>query len=81
MDEIVSSLGEAAVFFGGLFIIIILGPLVGGVAGWVVGLLFGEIILSIAGQLGIKGVTMFQLGAFLGFIGSFLKSPPTKLPS
>lgn len=47
----------------------------GGVAGWIVGLAFEDInlgILGILAQLGITNVTMFQVGAFLGFVTSFL---------
>jgi hypothetical protein len=74
MEGMVKFFGTAALGLGGLFFFIILGALTGGVGGWVVGLAFGDTILGIAGQLGIKGVTMFQLGAFLGFVGGFLKT-------
>jgi hypothetical protein len=49
----------------------------GAFAGWVVGLFFADTILGIAGQLGIRNVTMWQLGAFLGFVGGFLKTKVT----
>lgn len=45
----------------------------GGVAGWIVGFVFEDTILGILAQMGITNVTMFQVGAFLGFVTSFLK--------
>ena len=74
MDKLASTFGVAALAIGGVFVFVILGTLFGGIAGWIVGLVFGDTILGIAGQLGIKSVTMFQLGAFLGFVGGFLKT-------
>lgn len=62
---------------GGIFMFVIFGTLLGGVAGWIVGLFFADTILGIASQLGIKNVTMFQLGAFMGFFGGFLKMKVT----
>ena len=56
------------VFFQGL-----LGVIGGGISGWVVGLFFGDAFLGIFKQIGIENVTMFQIGAFLGFITSFFK--------
>lgn len=74
MDGMVKFFGTAALGLGGLFLFIILGTLTGAIGGWVVGLAFGDTILGIASQVGIKGVTMFQLGAFMGFFGGFLKT-------
>ena len=45
----------------------------GGVTGWIVGFVFEDTILGILAQMGITNVTMFQVGAFLGFVTSFLK--------
>lgn len=58
----------AGLFFQGL-----LGVLGGGISGWIVGLFFGDAFLGIFKQIGIENVTMFQMGAFLGFIASFFK--------
>lgn len=74
MEAIAKVFGVAALTIGGLFFFIIFGTLMGGLAGWTVGLVFGDTILGIASQVGIKGVTMFQLGCFLGFVGGFLKT-------
>lgn len=43
-----------------------------GIFGWIVGWFFGETFLAIFAQIGITGFSMWQIGAFLGFIGSFL---------
>ncbi len=47
--------------------------LIGGILGWIVGLFFGKTILGIFASLGIYGFSMFQIGAFLAFIGSLLR--------
>jgi len=77
MEEITKMMGVILTFLGAVFVGIILGPLVGGAAAWVIGLVFGDTILGIASQFGIKGVSMFQLGVFFGFIGSFLRTKTT----
>jgi small-conductance mechanosensitive channel len=77
VDGMVKVFGAAGLTVGGLFFFVIFGTLMGGLAGWIVGLVFSDIILGIASQLGIHGVTMFQLGIFLGFVGGFLKTKVT----
>ena len=57
----------------GLFFQGLLGVVGGGISGWVVGLFFGDAFLGIFKQIGIENVTMFQMGAFLGFVTSFFK--------
>ena len=74
MNDFTKILGGAVVTMGGIMFLVILGPLFGAFAGWVVGLFFGDTILGIASQLGIRNVTMWQLGAFLGFVSGFLKT-------
>ena len=37
----------------------------------VIGWLFGSTILGILSDLGLEGYSMWQIGAFLGFVGSF----------
>jgi hypothetical protein len=74
MDKIALAFGGIALTICGIFFLVIFGTLVGGIAGYVVGLFFGDTILQIAGDIGIKGVTMFQFGSFLGFVSGFLKT-------
>lgn len=77
MEKMTLVFGGMMIFMGSIFIAVVLGPLLGAFAGWVVGLVFGETILGIAAQLGIKDVEMWQLGAFLGFVSGFLKTKAT----
>jgi hypothetical protein len=74
MDKFGMAVGAMVVSLGIAFFFIIAASFMGGVAGWCVGLVFGDTILGIAGQFGLHGVTMFQLGVFLGFVGGFLKT-------
>lgn len=60
-----------------VLVAILLGTLMGALAGWVVGLFFSETILGIFAVLGLKGFTLWQIGAFLGFTGSFVRSTLT----
>lgn len=50
---------------------VIMSTLCGGISGWIVGWFFGDTILGILAQIGISNVSMFQVGAFLGFVASF----------
>lgn len=77
MDELFKFFGIVGLAVGSVFFFVIVGTLFGGIAGWMVGLVFGDTILGIAAQVGIKNVTMFQFGAFLGFVGGFLKTKVT----
>ena len=49
----------------------VISTLFGAIIGWVVGLFFGKAILGILACVGIKGFSMWQIGAALGFIGGF----------
>ena len=77
MDTVAKIFGVVGLTLGGIFLFVIFGTLFGAVAGWVVGLVFGDIILGILAQFGIKGITMFQFGAFMGFVGGFMKTKVT----
>ena len=77
MNKIIVFFSGLMLTLGGLFMYIILGTLMGGIGGWVVGLVFGDTILNFAGQLGVHGLSMFQLGVSLGFVGGFLKTKVT----
>ena len=68
-------LAAGAALFAGL---IILNALLGAGVGWVVGWFFSDTILGIFAALGVKGFAMWQMGAFLGFVGSFFRSTSTK---
>ena len=54
----------------------ILGVLFGAFSGWAVGLVFEETVLQTLTRFGVETteLTMWQLGAALGFVGGFLKT-------
>lgn len=56
-----------------LLLAVILGTLVGGIVGWVVGAVFPFVIVSLNTVLGLQ-LTGFEMGAVLGFVGSFLST-------
>ena len=47
--------------------------LLGAYLGWFIGLFFGKAIIGIFAQIGISGFSMWQIGAFLGFVSCFFK--------
>jgi len=57
----------ACLTFGLRFLIVIFS----GIFGWIVGLFFGETILSVLAQIGITGFSMAEIGIFFGFICCF----------
>ena len=59
-----------------IIVMVILGTLFGGIAGWIVGLFFTDTIMQTLNRVGVDtmGMTMWQLGATLGFISGFFKS-------
>lgn len=58
------------------FLLPVLGTLIGAFMGWVVGLFFGETILAFLAAVGVttSGLSMWQVGAAMGFLGSFLRT-------
>jgi hypothetical protein len=56
-----------------LFVAVILGTFVGGIVGWIVGMVFPYVIASLNSVLGLT-LTGFEMGAVLGFVGSFLST-------
>lgn len=67
---LVVALGVAAL----IVIFALLGTLFGAFGGWVVGWFFSDTILGVLAAFGLTGFKMWQIGAFLGFFGSFFKS-------
>jgi hypothetical protein len=53
-----------------LFMAIIAGTLVGGIVGWTVDLVFPVVTQSLNKLTGL-GIDAFDMGAVLGFVGSF----------
>ena len=48
--------------------------LVGALFGLIIGWFAGDVMLAMFAKLGIVGFSMMQIGAFLGFVGSFFGS-------
>ena len=59
------------------FLMIVGYTMIGAIIGWVVGWFFSEPILNFFAALGIENMSMWDLGAVLGFVGSFFKSNVT----
>ena len=74
MEKLGKFLGVSFAIAGIMFLACILSTLLGALAGWVVGLFFEETILNFFAMLGISGLKMWQIGASLGFIGSFFNT-------
>ncbi len=74
MEKVVLALGAVVLVAVVLFAAVLLGTVFGALGGWVVGLFFSETMLGIFAALGIKGFAMWQIGAFLGFVGAFFKA-------
>lgn len=63
-----------------LFFLPLLGILFGGFSGWIVGLFFHDTVMGFLSAIGVDvtNLTMWQVGAALGFIGGFFKSNLTQ---
>jgi hypothetical protein len=77
MEKIATSFGLIVISVAGIFAFVVFGTALGAIAGWIVGLFFGETILGILSQFGVRNITMWQFGAFMGFVGGFLKTKVT----
>jgi hypothetical protein len=60
-----------------LFAAVLLGTLIGGIVGWIVGMVFPFVIVTLNTMTGLT-LTAFEMGAVLGFVGSFFKTSVTK---
>ena len=71
------ALGAAVMIAAVLFVAVLLGTLIGGIVGWIVGLVFPFVIVTLNTLTGLT-LTAFEMGAVLGFVGSFFKTSVTK---
>lgn len=76
MEKLALGLVDIATF---LFVATILGPLLGGLAGWVVGFFWTHPILDFLDRFGVNttGLSVWQIGVALGFMGGFFKASQT----
>lgn len=56
-----------------IFFACLLSTVIGGILGWVVGLVFPFVIVSLNTVLGLS-LSGFQMGAVLGFVGAFFRN-------
>lgn len=56
-----------------LFLVVVMSTLIGGIVGWIVGMVFPFVIVTL-NTLTDLTLTGFEFGAVLGFVGSFFKS-------
>ena len=73
MENILIAIGGGVAIAGVLFIAMLASTFFGGVAGWVVGLVFPFVIETLNKVAGTQ-LTAFEVGAVLGFFGSAFKS-------
>lgn len=73
MEKIVT---QALVFLALMIVMPLGGVLLGGFSGWVVGLFWSDQIVDFLSRLGVntKGLTVWEIGAAMGFLGGFLKT-------
>ena len=73
MDNFLKIIGATLVTLLVLFVLRLIGPAMGALAGWIVGLVFGDAIFSVLRGFGVDTTqfAMWQLGAALSFIGAF----------
>lgn len=72
----VSIMAASITFIVMLFVAPLLGCLFGAFSGWVVSLFWDYEVLNFMARIGIdtQGLTLWQTGAALGFLGGFLKT-------
>lgn len=78
METLIKVFGGIVLTIGGVFFLIIFGTLFGGVAGWVIGMVFDQTIDALKVWASLEDVTDFQLGAMLGFVGGFFRASVSK---
>jgi hypothetical protein len=77
MEKVATGIGGTFMAIAAIMIFVPCATFFGAVAGWIVGLFFGDTILGVVSQFGLRGITMWQFGAFMGFVGGFLKTKVT----
>ena len=74
MDALFRGVAVAIVAGLLLFVFSVLGAAMGAICGWAVGLAFGDTMRAFFGALGLGHLAPWQIGAMLGFVGSFFRA-------
>jgi len=75
MDDLFKTIGAGLAFSAGIIVLAPLVVLFGAFAGWTVELFWGDAILRTLRAVGLPpDITMWNLGAALGFVGAFLRT-------
>ncbi len=74
MTDITAAVATMVLLVIGIFIGCVLGSIIGALSGWAVSFIFDETLTKVLAALGIKGLKLWEFGAFLGFVGGFLKT-------
>jgi hypothetical protein len=77
MESFAGKVTAGLLITASLFLVVIFGTLLGAVTGYIVGLFFTPTLTHVMEALGIHDVAVWQLGAFLGFTGPFLRTSVT----
>ena len=77
--ELIKITGATFAVAAFIFFAPLLGVVIGAFSGWVVGLFFEQTVMGFLARLGFdaQGFAMWQIGASLGFIGSFFRAVKT----
>lgn len=76
-ERMTSAIGGALLFSAMIVVAAPISAALGALAGWTVSLIFGDTILRVMSMVGIHDVAVWQLGATLGFVSSFLRTQTT----
>lgn len=79
MNDTYGFIGSAVVIVALLFFMPLVGVIFGAFAGWVVGFYWTSTILQFLQRFGVDtvGLEIWEIGAAIGFLGSFFKSSPS----
>lgn len=73
MEKALAAIGLSLIM---ILAIPILGSFFGALSGWAVSLVWNDAILGFLSRIGVdtNGLTLWQVGASMGFLGGFLKT-------
>ena len=74
MDKLLIGIIIAAITGAVVFFAAVVSTMFGALAGWAVGWLFDETSYKVLNYIGVQGFEMWEIGAALGFVGSFFRS-------